>query len=164
MALINCPECNNQISDKAKCCPHCGFPIDNISKKENKCSIILENTIGNDYIITEWLINNCNYSRVYSKKLISSMPSVIISNVSLTKAQELQSKLQLLKATTKIVTGNNQEEVIINKTENKDVLKCPRCGSTQVAIGQRGYSFITGFWDSNKTVNRCGKCGFSWKP
>ena len=25
MALIKCPECGNQISDKAKFCPHCGF-------------------------------------------------------------------------------------------------------------------------------------------
>lgn len=27
MALINCPECENQISDKAKSCPICGYPI-----------------------------------------------------------------------------------------------------------------------------------------
>ena len=27
MALINCPECNKQISDKATNCPHCGFPL-----------------------------------------------------------------------------------------------------------------------------------------
>lgn len=26
MALINCPECKKQISDKAECCPHCGLP------------------------------------------------------------------------------------------------------------------------------------------
>ena len=26
MALINCPECSKQISDKAECCPHCGLP------------------------------------------------------------------------------------------------------------------------------------------
>lgn len=25
MALINCPECNQQISDTAPTCPHCGF-------------------------------------------------------------------------------------------------------------------------------------------
>ena len=25
MALINCPECNKQISDKAPACPHCGY-------------------------------------------------------------------------------------------------------------------------------------------
>lgn len=27
MALINCPECNKEISDKATNCPHCGNPI-----------------------------------------------------------------------------------------------------------------------------------------
>lgn len=27
MALIKCPECNREISDKAKACIHCGFPI-----------------------------------------------------------------------------------------------------------------------------------------
>ena len=26
MALINCPECNNKVSDKAEKCPHCGLP------------------------------------------------------------------------------------------------------------------------------------------
>ncbi len=27
MALINCPECNNQVSNTAESCPHCGAPI-----------------------------------------------------------------------------------------------------------------------------------------
>ena len=27
MALINCPECSREISDKADVCPNCGFPI-----------------------------------------------------------------------------------------------------------------------------------------
>ena len=30
MALINCPECNREISDKVRACPHCGYPFDNI--------------------------------------------------------------------------------------------------------------------------------------
>lgn len=34
MALIKCPECNREISDKASICPHCGFPIS--SKESNK--------------------------------------------------------------------------------------------------------------------------------
>ena len=25
--LIECPECKKQISDQAKSCPHCGYPI-----------------------------------------------------------------------------------------------------------------------------------------
>lgn len=28
MSLINCPECNKQVSNKATSCPNCGFPID----------------------------------------------------------------------------------------------------------------------------------------
>jgi len=28
MALINCPECNKEISDKATTCPHCGCPLE----------------------------------------------------------------------------------------------------------------------------------------
>lgn len=28
MALISCPECGKMISDKAKFCPSCGYPID----------------------------------------------------------------------------------------------------------------------------------------
>ena len=31
MALINCPECNREISDQAKFCPHCGYPLKNIT-------------------------------------------------------------------------------------------------------------------------------------
>ena len=27
MALINCPECGKQISDKAASCPDCGYPL-----------------------------------------------------------------------------------------------------------------------------------------
>jgi len=27
MALINCPECNKEISNQAKICVHCGYPL-----------------------------------------------------------------------------------------------------------------------------------------
>ena len=27
MALINCPECENEVSDKAEKCPRCAYPI-----------------------------------------------------------------------------------------------------------------------------------------
>ncbi|MDR0303072.1 MAG: zinc ribbon domain-containing protein [Treponema sp.] len=29
MALINCPECQKEISNKVKSCPHCGYPFEN---------------------------------------------------------------------------------------------------------------------------------------
>ena len=27
MALLNCPECKERVSDQAEACPHCGFPL-----------------------------------------------------------------------------------------------------------------------------------------
>ncbi|MEE1315341.1 MAG: zinc ribbon domain-containing protein [Faecalimonas sp.] len=29
MSMINCPECNKEISDKALVCPNCGYPLSN---------------------------------------------------------------------------------------------------------------------------------------
>lgn len=34
MALINCPECGKQVSDKAKNCIHCGYPISEMKNLE----------------------------------------------------------------------------------------------------------------------------------
>ena len=41
MALIRCPECKQQISSKAKACPHCGFPLDDVIKP-NEEELVIE--------------------------------------------------------------------------------------------------------------------------
>ena len=33
MALIKCPECGKEISDKAKACPECGYKMKKSKKK-----------------------------------------------------------------------------------------------------------------------------------
>lgn len=33
MALIKCPECEKEISDKASACPNCGYPIESLSSE-----------------------------------------------------------------------------------------------------------------------------------
>ena len=48
--------------------------------------------------------------------------------------------------------------------EQTSPITCPHCGSNQITTGQRGFSLLTGFIGSSKTVNRCGNCGYSWKP
>lgn len=40
MALIRCPECNNEISDSAKKCVHCGYKLKNNNKGLKKSIII----------------------------------------------------------------------------------------------------------------------------
>lgn len=48
MALIKCPECNKEISDKAKQCPHCGYPVREMINIINSNPII-DVTNNNEY-------------------------------------------------------------------------------------------------------------------
>lgn len=41
MALMNCPECNKEISDTVKTCPNCGYKI----KRQNRILSLLNNSI-----------------------------------------------------------------------------------------------------------------------
>lgn len=38
MALINCPECDTSISDKAENCPKCAYPLQSKNKKDSSTS------------------------------------------------------------------------------------------------------------------------------
>ena len=51
-----------------------------------------------------------------------------------------------------------------SRAQAASAVKCPRCGSTNITAGQRGYSLLTGFIGSGRTVNRCANCGHKWKP
>ncbi len=59
---------------------------------------------------------------------------------------------------------NQVEQQKSNKLQSSNTIHCPKCGSTNITAGQRGYSLVTGFIGSGSTVNRCAKCGYKWKP
>ncbi|MDD2541935.1 MAG: zinc ribbon domain-containing protein [Desulfuromonadaceae bacterium] len=42
MALMKCPECSNEISDRAESCPHCGFPITKFLEKKKAEQLVQE--------------------------------------------------------------------------------------------------------------------------
>lgn len=56
------------------------------------------------------------------------------------------------------------EKYAIKFKKDDGLVHCPRCDSTNVVTGQRGYSMVWGFIGSNRTMNRCGKCGYKWEP
>jgi ssDNA-binding Zn-finger/Zn-ribbon topoisomerase 1 len=58
MALINCPECKKEISDKVKSCPQCGYPLVSESINGNTQKVEVTGTkINSEKIkpITEFL-------------------------------------------------------------------------------------------------------------
>lgn len=61
---------------------------------------------------------------------------------------------------------NLQEQLLNNTRQNNQstLPKCPNCGSTAIQPVQRGYSLLSGFIGSGKTLNYCINCGHKWDP
>jgi len=161
MALINCPECGREISDQAKNCVHCGYPIFLINGK----------IVNPDYVLTA---KGKSHDLTYIVEIIQS--AVYMDEP---KRRYLERKVYetgdiSIYAARKIVdgiikTGKVPKDVDpelgkLSKYVKPAVLRCPKCGSTAVTTGNRGFSVVSGFIGSGKTVNRCGICGFAWKP
>lgn len=51
MALIKCPECGKEVSDKAQACIHCGYPLSNDIKKVHNTIEAKPSTKENEKII-----------------------------------------------------------------------------------------------------------------
>lgn len=70
MALIKCPECELQVSDRALSCPHCGYPMHerltckNSSRKNSKRRKRLPNGFGSITEIKNKNLRNPFYARV----------------------------------------------------------------------------------------------------
>ena len=142
MALINCPECGKEISDKSKMCINCGFPI----KPNNICKIN-----GKEYDLS-FLLDD-SYSILYKVRDLIKISGSDISHVKPEIEKIIESKTipSFLNLPTKTVQTNNKP-------------RCPKCGSTQITTGARGVNHFWGFIGASKTVNRCGNCGHTWTP
>lgn len=250
MALIKCPECGKDVSNRAKECIHCGFPI-NISmdisnSADNKIYTItlISYNQSNKVDIIRMIMEQTGLSVVDAKRLVDSVPSIIkqvktYDEMSLIKNQfeRLSAIIEIEEEQQNARTNQNLYSIKLLKAEwNKDLvasiiqksincdkiyalnliekapitiiwdlperdarrvvkqladaeayveiydsnkikvnwfeatvtesyaIKCPKCGSTSISTGKRGFSLMTGFIGSNKTVNRCGKCSYTWYP
>lgn len=61
-------------------------------------------------------------------------------------------------------TENMRSGSKIHPEKRSTEIRCPKCRSTQISTGSRGYSMVWGFIGSGKTMNRCAKCGHKWEP
>lgn len=60
MALIKCPECGNNVSDKAKSCIHCGYPLGELGTGDSIENFIAEQNTATDVfkrIVVKYLLN-----------------------------------------------------------------------------------------------------------
>lgn len=154
MSLIKCPECDKEISDKAKSCPHCGFPInieENYICKINGIDInlefILETAKNDDKISME--------ERAYILNKIKKLTN-------LQYPDKLYCKIV---AENKIPKEFNDKTIIIPTKQH--IPKCPMCGSTNIskisatskALGAIGFGLLS---KTAKSQFKCKNCGYKW--
>lgn len=92
MALITCPECSQEISDKVKSCPHCGFPFNEESNETQKVEIASV---------------NLKMEAKKKKKLITVIVSIIVISAITFIGYSSYSKQQAKKASEQYATNIN---------------------------------------------------------
>jgi ribosomal protein L7/L12 len=92
MALINCPECNREISDRAESCPHCGYPIqESVAIKQNKTETYSVKLLENrDKVRVIKIIREVfGYGLKESKDIVDKSPVILATNLSKEEAEEI---------------------------------------------------------------------------
>lgn len=180
MALIKCPECGREISDKAAACIHCGFPlteakVDKPLSPHTLKKIVVTNPDGYGLRILYQAIVNLvknvkGISEKEAKGMVENGNPITIDHLDASTAQALYEKL--LDAMEKVLDTTNieielvdtGESVIVPDRKKSLVPCCPKCGSTSIATVNRGFSIVWGFLGSGNPVNVCQACGNKFKP
>ena len=128
MALIKCPECGKEISDKASACIHCGYPLSLLNnEKEKSTTLEKQNNIEvkEDQKEYSFKIINCNesnakmiitlknkfhYSLESAKAAIFNLPRVISIKENITEIKKLAQELTNAGIDYEVFEGENKLE------------------------------------------------------
>ena len=194
MALIKCPECGKEISDKSKICIHCGYPI---SEHENKpdgyikvdgelCDISKLKKMYEKYSKSDRKDIRRKYNEIYINYCKTGKKIELSSRDSWTslgqwvgnKFNWYQKNDRYYLACKLIVEciNHNFEYFEFNTADYQaaaptprpsaptNQVRCPKCGSTAITTEERGYSLWIGWYGANEKKNLCQKCGYKWWP
>lgn len=162
MALIKCPECGKEISDRSSQCIHCGYPLSDINRNTNE--VVSSNFVKingvelpKSFFVTP-TIRDLNKAVKLAKEC----------KISVNTAKDIVERWKNVDDIPNVATFPTREEEEKAKQEaaerERNIVKCPKCGSTAVQTVNRGYSLMTGFLGSGSPRNVCQKCGYKWKP
>lgn len=154
MALINCPECNKEISDKAQSCPHCGCPIN----LNSKYSIHIVGYRDTDTAVFAGLKEVLGLDLEYEDvvKMLNDLPYKICECDTEEDALILAKKLDRWWIDVNIIDTNGKTLSV-----NTNIVLCPKCSSTNIQIVPRKWSILTGIL-TNKTDRVCVNCKYKW--
>ena len=178
MALIKCPECGREVSDRAPACVHCGFPLGEVITETPLSEGVLKKVVVSNpdglgilyQAIVNLVKNEKGISEKEAKALVENGNPITIDHLDYNTAQAIYEKL--LEAIRKVSVVSDIEvklvdtdDIVILPEKKKPLVPCcPKCGSTAIATVNRGFSIVWGFLGSGTPVNVCQACGHKFKP
>lgn len=190
MALITCPECSREISDKADACFHCGCPIDKSELPKVTCRECKHVYPANKFKCPNCFSNNSEYIHIVETPTAASNSNSIMTLYPGTircKACDFVYPVDLPSCRAcnaindqKPIIGNQQSSKSPTTIEPDASIICPKCkaknaynaGSKGFGLGKAAIGgvligpvgLLGGLIGSNKTVITCLKCNHKWCP
>lgn len=167
MALIKCPECGKEISDKAPACIHCGFPLSKL-KKEKKKNIFKYD--GEKYDLNDLvkhIISHTDIDGFMDTEAWETARNMLKNKIpSYDDTEDINELISYIIKNKKSPQNDSYLSYIPSQPSSQPTsqLRCPKCGSTSITTEEEGYSLLTGFWGASRKHNLCQKCGYRWKP
>lgn len=144
MALIKCPECGKEISDKAPACIHCGFPLNQEEKN------ILEKCI------------NCGYTDLAKLDNHGAVHLICKKCGYVHQINETDEHVKFME-----LAERERQQNFDRSHGNPQLIKCPYCQSTscnKIGTVKRSLSVALLGIASSKIGKQwhCNNCGSEW--
>ncbi|MBR1707474.1 MAG: zinc ribbon domain-containing protein [Clostridia bacterium] len=164
MALIHCPECGREISDKATICPHCGNPMSSnmaFPKAEEKAAVEVNNAIpqlyGEEYIQEQYVTKTKNTALKVLGWIFAGM-GLLEFMVPSGAGMAIFTVLFGLGLVGLAYIRPDQNKLVYASGRMSDgSICCPRCGSTNIESA----SDVSGQGVDGCAVMMCGPCGLN---
>lgn len=179
MALISCPECGKEISDKAKQCIHCGMPMDEFNKTVTQLYKVIFKKFYNHNMYSKNRFKAFGFvERIYdnyepqAKHINLNEEYMIFDGISENSAhlikEYLKSKgciIEIAISDLKALSDVDSKIPLIYAQYN--AIKCPTCGSTntQKISTTAKIAGAATFGLLSKTARsqfKCNHCGYKW--
>lgn len=179
MALIKCPECGKEISDRSESCPNCGYPTPQFLKFEIKIkkkyynsgekSCFLNFTLDKDETIDMHQYQSC-FKRGIDVLLTSGDKKCIgeYKAYKLTFMDGWRSSILLTLNNIDKISFESAEYAVFKLPKPESTFRCPKCGSTNVARiggGRKAASALAfGLFSLNTLTSQyqCHDCGYKF--
>lgn len=135
MALIKCPECGREISDRASTCPGCGCPVEKPEPANNSHAFFVR-SIDKDFVYLE--CRGCSKPYKYRRDSFSDVSfdkCVSIGRLRCHNCGATSPENATLFAAKDDTYVHRPPPVRQTQTEPR----CPKCGSTQIQAMKQGF-------------------------